>query len=243
MAGYNWKRATKWRESPSGNQGRKTIGFGGLLLVALVFLTSGCVGIVYDSNAFHGGPVPQNAPKAIWIDEIIMPNQYRSSLNSTAMYRNEAIELARQRFPNLYRDETDAVRIRARLTDSNRRYHWAGSIFGFLIYMGSLGVLPAYEGETRTDFWRVDFLDPETGTIVHRVDLQCAGEHASFLSVFFPSAWIIAAASSPHTDTFSALGSGNENKADLRHRMDALVWGIAREVAYHHESTSTGGGQ
>ncbi|MCC5875840.1 MAG: hypothetical protein JJU11_06445 [Candidatus Sumerlaeia bacterium] len=219
------------------------IRFGVLLLVALVYLTTGCVGIVYDSNAFHGGPVPQSAPRGIWIDEIIMPEKFRSSVNSTAMYRNEAIELARQQFPNLYRNDSGSVRVRATLIDSTSSSRVAGTILGVLISVGSLGVLPMYVGETRTDFWRVDFLDPETGTIMHRVDLQCAGEHALFVSIFSPSAWILTAASSPRTDTSDIFGSENQDEADLRHRMDALVWGIAREVAYHHQPISTVGGQ
>lgn len=215
----------------------------GVFLSTLVVFLTGCLGIVYDANTLHGGPVPQNSPRTIWIDELIMPNQFRADQNSTVMYRNEATRLSRERFPALFRDDSSSIRVRARLMESSRNYNWPGAIFSFVLYMGTLGVLPVYEGETRTDHWRVDFINPETGTILHRVNLDCAGERALFVSAFFPSAWIIAAASSPQTDTMSALGAGNSNEGDLRMRMDALVWGIAREVAYHHEGLSTGGGQ
>lgn len=215
----------------------------GFALLPLMFMITGCVGYVYDSNAFHGEPISVNVPRGVWIDEISMPAADRWGSLGNDPYKAEALLVSRREFPGIFQDDLDAVQIRARLVNSETEgVFFVTQLFSVLVSLGTVFVIPIYNGGSTNDTWQLDFVCPETGEVIHQTVLNCSGEWARFESII-PTAWLLVASSSPRTELTHTNDNANLYIADVRPRMEALVWGIAREVAYHHDGVSNGAGE
>ena len=206
------------------------------LFISLLMLVSGCQGIVYDANSMQGSPPVIHTRGTLSLQQVrvVHTDKDASYALSDNSYLAEVKKYATQDFPQIFVDRPTSIKVRATLINRNKQSHIIGYIIGLITILGTIGVLPSYEGETTTDTWLVEFLAPQSEQVIHSQVILCSHESSYFFSVYFPSAWILAAMSSPHNTTSTGANNGFERILLVRSR--ALVWAIAREVAYHHES-------
>ena len=200
-----------------------------LLCLTILMLVTACNAIVYDVSPMKGPPPLIRTSGTIQLDELHFSNVAAFNAN----YLAEARNWGRSDFPGLFIDGPNSVRVKATIVSSRTTEHELNYFLSLVVTIFSYFTLPVCDGDVATDTWRLDFLSPQTGQVIHTETVSCSHESYTMLSVFFPSSGLIAALTPRQT----SYGIGkDEFKRHYLVRSRALVWAIAREVAYHHES-------